>query len=201
MRTPSDLISEDSQGDLAVLPHGRVTPELFCLLRALCAPASEFDRWGRLADVLQGSATGSGGGGARASGARTVGGVPLASLLSDFGGGGDGGGAGGGACVDGEDQPRQADAVTARFQEVAIGGEAAALWSHRMGQVLLAAISERQARYPPGSCLEGDARELARLGAGDRSERAAAVRGALQLRVVERTLLQQAERAAAALRG
>lgn len=34
-----------------------------------------------------------------------------------------------------------------------------------------------------------------------RSERAAAVRGALQLRVVERTLLQQAERAAAALRG
>jgi hypothetical protein len=67
------------------------------------------------------SATGSGGGGARASGARTVGGVPLASLLSDFGGGGDGGGAGGGACVDGEDQPRQADAVTARFQEVRSG--------------------------------------------------------------------------------
>lgn len=133
---------------------------------------------------------------------------------------------------------------------MAIGGEAGALWTRAMAAALLAAIEEREARYPGGSSLTGDATELARWRGGDRlriccracvrahaavgwpcgdsggvirpgtvarqadcsgashlflpcaiqsqcrSEHAAAVRGALQLRVTERTLLRQAGQAA-----
>lgn len=49
----SDLLAPEHSGDLAVLPHGRVTPELFCVLRALGAPAAEFASWHGLADVLR----------------------------------------------------------------------------------------------------------------------------------------------------
>jgi hypothetical protein len=44
----------ENGGDLAVLPHGRASPELFLLLRALCAPAGEFGGWRGLADALRG---------------------------------------------------------------------------------------------------------------------------------------------------
>ncbi|KAI8472158.1 MAG: hypothetical protein J3K34DRAFT_519919 [Monoraphidium minutum] len=193
LQAHSDLLSDDCQGDIAALPHGRVTPELFCLLRALCVPGGEFEGWGCLADALRGHRNEGGGGacggGGAACGARTVGGVPLESLLSGGGGRESGEEEGGGS---GDGGPKQADAVE-------IGGEAAALWSPPMARVLSAALRARCARYPEGSSLEGDQRALARLGAADRSERAAAARGALQLRAAERALLRRAEQAAAAL--
>jgi hypothetical protein len=57
----SDLLSPEAAGDIALLPHGRVTPELFLALRALCAPAREFDSWAGLEDALRAPA-GCGGG-------------------------------------------------------------------------------------------------------------------------------------------
>jgi len=201
----SDLLSPDSAGDLAVLPHGRVTPELYCLLRVLCVSEQEFGSWAALADVLkpppqQQPTTTSGGtaaaaAAAAAGGPHTLGGVPLSQLLSGGGGNDDNDDDGGGEA--------QQHAVATRFQEVAIGGAAAAaggLWSGGMARALTAAVRERDSRYPAGSALERDRR---RLGDGaltaDRSEHAAAVRGALQLRVAERTVLQQAVEAASGL--
>lgn len=79
-----------------------------------------------------------------------------------------------------------------------------------MARVLLGAIAERSARYPGGTSLSGDRAALAALerrprgsgrdggdeeGGASRT-RAAALRGALRLRVAERSLLAAAEAAA-----
>lgn len=85
---------------------------------------------------------------------------------------------------------------TAHPPQVAVAGAA---WCPAMARALLAGIAAREGRYPHGSSLEGDTRALGRWAAADRSERAAAARGALQLRVAERTLLAQASAAARAL--
>lgn len=221
------MLSPEAAGDLCVLPHGRASPELFLALRALGAPAAEFDAWRGAADALRGGRAGGGGRGGKAR-AATVDGAPLSRLLRGGGGGGDSssdddsgdgdGSSGDSGSEDGERRRRRPSAIAERFQEVAIGGSGgavAALWSPAMARALLAALAEREGRYPPGSSLGGDRAALAALekgggggggnGSGGRgggrraSERAAAARGALRLRVAERSLLAAAAEAARAL--
>ncbi|KAF8061932.1 davT [Scenedesmus sp. PABB004] len=92
----------------------------------------------------------------------------------------------------------EAPALAQHFNDLAIAAAPRAWWGAAGLELLRAGVAARLARYPGGPSVESDERALRQLrepgggGGGGGGEHAAAVAAALQLRVCEQRILQQA---------